>query len=89
MGKWNRNKSNTRRWQRDHLINKFGAVCQICTKPFLSMKDITFDHIVPISKGGLDEISNFQLAHFHCNQTKNDMTMEEFLEFQKGGKLVE
>lgn len=53
------------------------------------MKDITFDHIIPMSKGGLDEIDNFQLAHFECNQTKADMTPEEFTEFQKGGRLVE
>ena len=89
MGKWRRNRSNKRRWQRDHLITKFGAVCQICKNPFKSMKDITFDHIIPVSKGGLDELDNYQLAHSNCNQTKNDMTPEEFDEFQKGGKLVE
>lgn len=53
------------------------------------MKDITFDHILPKSKGGDDELENLQLAHFRCNQTKSNMTKEEFDEFQKGGALVE
>ena len=53
------------------------------------MKDITFDHIIPISKGGDDLLENYQLAHYHCNQIKNDMTPEEFVIFQKGGEKVE
>ena len=89
MGKWNRQKSKKRRWQRNHLLNKQDGKCAICSKGFESMKDITFDHIMPISKGGDDEIDNLQLAHFQCNQDKADMTPEEFTEFQKGGKLVE
>lgn len=89
MSKWNRNKSKTRRWQRAHLIQKFGAVCAICTEPFKSMKDITFDHKQPVSKGGLDELDNLQLAHLDCNQEKGCMTEAEFKIFQKGGELVE
>lgn len=89
MGKWHRNKSLTRRWQRNALIQKDGAVCYLCKLPFRNMKEITFDHKIPVSKGGFDELSNFGLAHFHCNQTKNDMTLEEFEVFQKGGEFVE
>jgi len=89
MGKWRRNKSLTRRWQRNHLINKYGMSCHICGLPILSMKEITFDHVIPFSKGGLDELENYRLAHFECNQEKADMTPEEFAIFQKGGELVE
>lgn len=53
------------------------------------MKDITFDHYIPLSRGGLDELENYRLAHFSCNQMKGNMTAEEFQEFQKGGDLVE
>lgn len=89
MGKWRRNKSLTRRWQRASLINKYGAKCYLCGLPFKSMKDITFDHWLPFSKGGIDELDNYRLAHLECNQEKSNMTPEEFAEFQKGGILVE
>ena len=89
MGKWRRNKSLTRRWQRNALINKFGSVCAICRKPLKSMKDITFDHKTPISRGGTNELDNLQLAHLSSNQEKGAMTEEEFAAFQKGGELVE
>lgn len=89
MAKWRRNKSKTRRWQRNQLIQKYGAVCYICDLPFDKMKDITFDHHVPVSKGGFDELSNYRLAHYPCNQMKGNMTPEEFKIFQQGGELVE
>ncbi len=89
MPKWRRNLSNRRRWQKNHLINKNGAICYLCKKPFISKKDITIDHIIPFSKGGLDELENYGLAHDCCNQLKNDMTPEEFVIFQNGGELVE
>lgn len=89
MAKWNRNKSKTRRWQRNFLVEKQQGKCAICGKRFESMKEITFDHIMPLSRGGDDDIANFQLAHLACNQTKADMTPAEFKEFQAGGLLVE
>lgn len=82
--KWRRNKSLPRRWQRNQLVNRFGAICQICTEPFESAKDITIDHIMPLSKGGEDTFENYQLAHDQCNQLKADMTPEEFDDFQLG-----
>lgn len=89
MGKWRRNRSKTRRWQRNHLIQRYGAVCFYDGLPFESMKDITFDHYIPVSKGGLDEIENYRLAHYRCNMLKGSMTPKEFTIFQKGGDNVE
>lgn len=87
--KWRRNKSNIRRWQRAHLVQKHGNICAICGEPFEKMRDITFDHITPLSRGGMDLPENYQLAHFKCNQAKADMTPEEFAVFQRGGEFVE
>lgn len=89
MCKWRRNKSLTKRWQKDHLVKKYGGICFYCEKPFKSKKDITLDHYIPISKGGFDLLENYRLAHYECNQSKADMTPEEFVVFQKGGLLVE
>lgn len=84
MTKWRRNLSLTRRWQKNHLIQKYGNVCALCGLPFQSKKDITIDHIEPMSKGGKDELENYQLAHYGCNQTKANLTPEEFEKFQVG-----
>jgi 5-methylcytosine-specific restriction endonuclease McrA len=89
MGKWRRNKSKTRRWQRNHLINKFGNICYICEQKMESMKDMTIDHLIPFSRGGFDLLENYRLVHAHCNQLKANMTPEEFEVFQKGGEKVE
>lgn len=89
MSKWRRNKSLTKRWQKNHLINKYGGICYICGEPFKSKKDITIDHYLPISRGGFDELENYRLAHLECNQMKSGMTIEEFRIFQRGGELVE
>jgi len=89
MGKWRRNKSLKRRWERNALIRKYGAVCFYDGETFKSMRDITIDHYVPLSKGGEETLDNLRLAHYRCNQAKNDMTPEEFEVFQKGGELVE
>lgn len=89
MGKWRRNLSLPRRWQKSHLIKKYGNICSVCEEPFLNKKEITIDHVIPESKGGLDVIENMKLAHDRCNQLKGNMTPEEFVIFQRGGELVE
>lgn len=89
MGKWRRNKSLRRRWQKNHLLAKYGNLCHLCSEPFEKSSDITIDHHMPRSKGGFDELENYRLAHDACNQLKADMTPEEFEVFQNGGEKVE
>lgn len=84
MGKWKRARSLPRRWQRNHLINKYGAECYICKEPFATLSEVTIDHWVPLSKGGADAMENYRLAHFDCNQLKADLMPEEFRLFQVG-----
>lgn len=59
-----------------------GWVCQICgvevnLKALYPAADsATIDHIVPVVKGGTDDLSNLQTAHARCNLLKHDRDNE-------------
>jgi hypothetical protein len=48
--------------------------CQSCA----STKNLEFDHIVPVSKGGSSELDNIQLLCRSCNRSKRALSKEEF-----------
>ena len=53
-----------------HLLERDGADCFLCGKPLL--EDITLEHLIALSSGGKNEISNMVLMHEKCNhQVKN------------------
>lgn len=75
-----------KRWQRvTRLMARDGEDCTICEegldralRDFDDPRYITFDHIVPRSRGGLDVERNLRLAHKLCNELRgNDPLMEE------------
>ncbi|MBR8836586.1 MAG: HNH endonuclease [Stigonema ocellatum SAG 48.90 = DSM 106950] len=43
--------------------------CQSCGKTHLDT-DLTIDHIIPLARGGTNDISNLQTLCFTCNQRK-------------------
>ena len=62
---------------RKMLYNKYHGVCQLCGKK-LTIKDMTLDHIVPLACGGIDNVSNIQIACQQCNWIKADSLPEDF-----------
>ena len=50
--------------------------CALCGRQ-ADEADLTFDHIVPRSKGGSSQWDNCCLAHSACNQRKGDRTLAE------------
>lgn len=62
----------TKQFIKRQLVNSNGAICALCGKPILNMKDCTIDHIRPISKGGLTTKDNCRLAHSWCNRIRGN-----------------
>lgn len=53
---------------RAKVLAKSGNSCGICRKPLDG--EVHIDHIVPVAKGGLTELSNLQATHAGCNLSK-------------------
>ena len=65
-----RKTNSTYKRAKKRLIKKGMVNCFWCKKPLND--DVTLEHIVPLSKGGLDCESNWALAHEKCNQAQGD-----------------
>lgn len=57
------------------LLSARGDKCAICGEPM--GRDMSVDHITPRTRGGRDEIQNFQLTHIKCNSEKGEKTTAE------------
>lgn len=56
-------------------------VCRLCGSPIPSAEEATQDHIIPVSQGGPDTLSNVQLAHRICNEAKGNALPEQYPAF--------
>lgn len=54
------------------LLAEYGHKCMCCG----AVDPLTFDHIVPISTGGKDEIENMQILCGPCNSSKGTRTID-------------
>lgn len=55
------------------------AACKACG----STNDLEIDHVVPIARGGGDDLDNLQALCGTCNAAKGTKTMDEFLELRR------
>lgn len=62
---------------RAQVYERSGGFCALCGKPLTS--GFTIDHIVPLARGGTNDISNFQAVHYQCNILKGRFTETEML----------
>lgn len=60
-----------------------GTNVKCCTPIDLTKDDYCFDHIVPVSKGGTNELSNLGVTIPSANYSKHDLTIEEYLSLCK------
>ena len=69
----------TRQRDRDRVtIRRARPACHICgdpidyTLPYLHPQEFVVDHLIPLSRGGRDDLSNKAAAHRACNRSKSD-----------------
>lgn len=64
------------RLSRRNIFERDNHTCQYCGKRF-PKPDLTIDHVLPRSRGGLDSWENLVLACVACNLRKRDQTPDE------------
>lgn len=57
----------SRPWVKDLLREREGGKCASCKR---GTKNLAVDHIVPLSKGGCNDLVNLQLLCYDCNEKK-------------------
>lgn len=58
--------------KRETLYYRDHGKCMYCEKPLEHYRKVTYDHVVPVSKGGADDWENIVAACQDCNQSKGD-----------------
>ena len=56
-----------------------GCKCELCGRKLL-FEEATLDHIIPLSRGGLDEVENLACVCYEDNQFKKNILPEDFLD---------
>ncbi len=68
-------------WKVIEVYKRNGNICRICGYPMIFNLDLNdhsifdpseIDHIIPLSKGGSDDVENLGVAHRSCNRKKNN-----------------
>ena len=62
---------------REEVYHKFGGHCAYCGVQ-LKTKGFHVDHVIPVAKGGPEDIMNFFPACKYCNTLKNAYSLEQF-----------
>jgi 5-methylcytosine-specific restriction endonuclease McrA len=67
------------------LVQIYGDRCFYCTRKFGGTRRLkkTLDHLLPLSRGGNNLISNLVLSCASCNQAKGDMDWTEYWQTQE------
>jgi 5-methylcytosine-specific restriction endonuclease McrA len=69
----------------DRVLEQCGMWCHICEQPILPDQKMEFDHVVPISRGGMHIEENIKVSHKVCNRRKKNRLMEELTPYHRRG----
>ena len=65
--------------ERKELYNRADGYCQLCGRK-ITISNFTVDHIVPLGRGGNNDMSNVQAVCKVCNQFKANIFPEQFID---------
>jgi 5-methylcytosine-specific restriction endonuclease McrA len=74
--------TNPNRISHEQVVRAYGENCHICQNAIdlqlarTHRYGLTVDHVIPVSKGGTDDMSNLRPAHWICNIIKSDKMPE-------------
>lgn len=60
---------------RDEIIKRDGRNCYLCGK-WVSMNELTLDHVLALTEGGTHAPDNIRIAHGVCNSKKGARSLE-------------
>lgn len=60
-------RAQNQRGRRMRVWNRGVRTCYWCGLPFKDFEETTLEHRIPLSRGGLDNANNHELAHKACN----------------------
>lgn len=60
---------------RQAVFERDDYTCQYCGKSGVKLE---CDHVIPVSRGGLHDMSNLVTSCFGCNRSKHNKTLEEW-----------
>ena len=63
--------------RRRELMRQYNYTCVYCGRRRIA-RNLEIDHIIPLDRGGLDDVSNLQVTCGPCNRRKLNQTDEEF-----------
>lgn len=69
-----------RKRYRSELLERQCGTCWYCGLSLGS--DVTFEHLIPKTHGGPDNLHNLVLAHEWCNQYAGERSLEEKFEIR-------
>jgi len=67
----------------DNLFKHLGTCCYLCSKKINPLKTSTWEieHIIPTISGGSRHVNNLGMACRHCNKSKHDYSIPEYIEY--------
>ena len=61
------------------VLERDNYTCQMCGRTRYDGVKLEVDHIIPVSKGGSDDISNLRTLCFDCNRGKSDKILKNYI----------